>query len=299
MNMESLMVGAVAYDAKVVPIWEGIREYFRGAPVEMDVVWFSNYEAQVDALLAGFDRDRVEHEPGVRCGRTTRPTARAGCSRCGTRMWGSQTLLVGQAGRADRRRTDLKGQDAGDRQRRFGAGGDHARHYLDRCGAPAGRGRLELLRFDTDVGKHGDTGTERARGVDRGARRPGRRCCGRRRVVGRPRPRRRRAARKAWPLLDLASVQPLQLHGARRRSTSDRADAWTRHLMAMDWANTDHRRILELEGLHEWVAPGRSTATGTSSRPCGRAGDRRGMVTSARRSRQRRSTPRTSTWPRG
>ena len=34
-----------------------------------------------------------------------------------------------------------------------------------------------------------------------------------------------------------------------------RAEAWTRHLMAMDWANTDHRRILELEGLHEWVAP--------------------------------------------
>ena len=48
------MVGAVAYDPKVVPIWEGIRDYFRGAPVEMDVVWFSNYEAQVEALLAGW-----------------------------------------------------------------------------------------------------------------------------------------------------------------------------------------------------------------------------------------------------
>ena len=50
---DRLMVGAVAYDAKVVPIWEGIREYFRGAPVEMDFVLFSNYEAQVEALLAG------------------------------------------------------------------------------------------------------------------------------------------------------------------------------------------------------------------------------------------------------
>ena len=29
---QELMVGAVAYDQKVVPIWEGIREYFRGAP---------------------------------------------------------------------------------------------------------------------------------------------------------------------------------------------------------------------------------------------------------------------------
>ena len=50
---QELMLGAVAYDQKVVPIWEGIREYFRGAPVEMDVVLFPNYEAQVNALLAG------------------------------------------------------------------------------------------------------------------------------------------------------------------------------------------------------------------------------------------------------
>ncbi len=50
---QELMLGAVAYDQKVVPIWEGIREYLRGAPIEMDVVLFLNYEAQVNALLAG------------------------------------------------------------------------------------------------------------------------------------------------------------------------------------------------------------------------------------------------------
>ena len=27
------------------------------------------------------------------------------------------------------------------------------------------------------------------------------------------------------------------------------------HLMAMDWANREHRRILELEGLRAWIAP--------------------------------------------
>jgi len=51
--MNELMIGAVAYDPKVVPIWEGIKDYFRGAAVEMDVVLFTNYEAQVEALLAG------------------------------------------------------------------------------------------------------------------------------------------------------------------------------------------------------------------------------------------------------
>ena len=28
-----LMIGAVAYDPKVVPVWEGIKAYFVGAPV--------------------------------------------------------------------------------------------------------------------------------------------------------------------------------------------------------------------------------------------------------------------------
>src|SRR3954464_15911226 len=51
--MDRLMVGAVVYDPKVVPIWKGIRTYFADAPVGMDFVLFSNYEAQVEALLAG------------------------------------------------------------------------------------------------------------------------------------------------------------------------------------------------------------------------------------------------------
>jgi ABC-type phosphate/phosphonate transport system substrate-binding protein len=46
-------VGAVAYDPKVVPIWEGMRDYFREAGVPTDYVLFSNYEAQVDALFGG------------------------------------------------------------------------------------------------------------------------------------------------------------------------------------------------------------------------------------------------------
>ena len=53
MAMDRVMVGAVVYDPKVVPIWEGIRAYFTDAPVGMDFVLFSNYEAQVEALLGG------------------------------------------------------------------------------------------------------------------------------------------------------------------------------------------------------------------------------------------------------
>ena len=52
-NHEELLVGAVAYSANVVPIWEGIRDFFRDSSTPTDFVLFSNYERQVDALLAG------------------------------------------------------------------------------------------------------------------------------------------------------------------------------------------------------------------------------------------------------
>src|SRR5437879_13613228 len=48
-----LLVGAVAYHPRVVTVWEGFREYFRDAGLEVDYVLFSNYERLVDALLDG------------------------------------------------------------------------------------------------------------------------------------------------------------------------------------------------------------------------------------------------------
>src|SRR5437763_4476923 len=47
-----LLVGAVAYDPRVVPIWEGMRDYFRATGPAIDYVLFSNYDRQVQALLA-------------------------------------------------------------------------------------------------------------------------------------------------------------------------------------------------------------------------------------------------------
>src|SRR2546426_1241208 len=49
-----VVVGAVAYDPKVVEIWEAMREYFAEAGVPTDYVLFSNYESQVDALFKRF-----------------------------------------------------------------------------------------------------------------------------------------------------------------------------------------------------------------------------------------------------
>lgn len=49
----TLVMGAVAYDAKVVTIWDGFREWFRSRGLDFDYVLYSNYERQVEALVAG------------------------------------------------------------------------------------------------------------------------------------------------------------------------------------------------------------------------------------------------------
>ena len=53
MASPTLLLGAVAYDPKVVTIWEGFRAWFADRGFDFDYVLFSNYERQVEAHLAG------------------------------------------------------------------------------------------------------------------------------------------------------------------------------------------------------------------------------------------------------
>ena len=52
-DAETLLLGAVAYDPKVVTIWEGFKEYFFRRGLAFDYVLYSNYERQVESHLAG------------------------------------------------------------------------------------------------------------------------------------------------------------------------------------------------------------------------------------------------------
>lgn len=251
MKMQPLIVGAVAYDAKVVPIWEGIRDYFRGAPVEMDVVWFSNYEAQVEALLAGFVE--VAWNTNLAYARTHHATSGT-CRVLAMRDTdvGFTTLLVSRAGELTDPH-DLKGRTLAIGSADSAQAAIMPTFYLAGAGLRAGED-FELLRFDTDVGKHGDTGTSEREALTAV-------------LVGRADAAAVGAA--SWDALVRGGDVPPE--GLAPFWTSPpynhcnftvlgsleehRAEAWTRHLRAMDWANTNHRRILELEGLHEWVAP--------------------------------------------
>ena len=48
-----LLLGAVAYDPKVVTIWDGFRRWFAAHDLAFDYVLYSNYERQVEDLVAG------------------------------------------------------------------------------------------------------------------------------------------------------------------------------------------------------------------------------------------------------
>lgn len=52
-NDETLILGAVAYDPKVVTIWEGFKAYFIRRGLSFDYQLYSNYERQVEDHLAG------------------------------------------------------------------------------------------------------------------------------------------------------------------------------------------------------------------------------------------------------
>ena len=70
----TIWVGAVAYDPKVVTIWEGMRRYFHEEPhLPVEVVLFQSYEAQVAfgrlRRSCAAHRHRLEHQPRVSASR--------------------------------------------------------------------------------------------------------------------------------------------------------------------------------------------------------------------------------------
>ena len=64
----TIWVGAVAYDPKVVTIWEGMRRYFHDeARLPVEVVLFQSYEAQVrPSWLRPAIPRRASTSPGTR-----------------------------------------------------------------------------------------------------------------------------------------------------------------------------------------------------------------------------------------
>jgi phosphonate transport system substrate-binding protein len=245
-----LLVGAVAYSSKVVPIWEGIREYFRDAPQPMDYVLFSSYERQVRALLDGtVDVAWNTNLAWVRVARETAGSAVALAMR--DTDVGYRTLLVARRGSGLRGVHDLEGARLALGSRDSAQAAILPLHFLRREGVDLGT--VETIRFDTDVGKHGDTGTSEldameavvAGGADAAA-------------VGVSTWESPALAQRLTGGLEPFWSSPPYCHcnfSALESLDEGQREAWTEHLLAMDWDDPGHRRILEMEGLRRWVRP--------------------------------------------
>jgi phosphonate transport system substrate-binding protein len=249
--MEPLLIGAVAYTPNVVPIWEGIREYFRDAPVEMDFVLFSNYGRQVDALLDGMiDIAWNTNLAWVRTMLRTGGTAMALAMRDVDLDY--RTLLVCRAGAGLTGLADLRGRRLALGSRDSAHAAILPVHYLRKEGLA--EGDLELLRIDSDLGKHGDTGRSELEAI---------------RAVLDGQADAAAIGISTWEAIGKEDLMPGALQAFWTSPTychcnfsalgtidPYRAKAWANHLLAMDWDNPDQRRILELEGLRRrWVRP--------------------------------------------
>jgi phosphonate transport system substrate-binding protein len=167
MTNRTMWVGAVAYDPKVVTIWEGMRRYFQEeTDLPVEVVLFQSYEAQVSALLAapGDPGPRVDIAWNTNLAylqaeawsdRRCRPIAMRDTD------LGWTTKIVAVNGGAVAVIGDLADRTLALGSRDSGHAAILPVHFLEREGLVEGRD-YRTLRFNSDVGKHGDTGTSEA-----------------------------------------------------------------------------------------------------------------------------------------
>ena len=251
MSDPTILVGAVAYDPKAVTIWEGIREHFADQRVAMDFVLFSNYERQVESLLAGHV-DVAWNTPlaHVRVRRRTKNqsislgmrdsdrdfcakiVARRGAGVTSIQALPGRTLAVGSRDSTQARILPLQ--------------------FLRQAGLDLAT--VKLLAFDTDVGKHGDTGTSELEVLK--AVHDGRADAG---ALGDL----IWVTEQAAGRVDAAKVEVLWttptfdhcMFDAAPGAPREKLDRFQKGLFSMKWENPKHRRVLELEGLKQWMPP--------------------------------------------
>ncbi|ADG92842.1 conserved hypothetical protein [Arcobacter nitrofigilis DSM 7299] len=150
-----IVVGSVAYDPKIVTIWDIIRDYFNDNGVRLDYMLFSNYEAQIEYLLSGkIDIAWNTNVAWVRTHELSKGRAKALLMRDTDIDF--KSVFITKASSGIKSINDLKG-------RKFALGSaDSAQaailplKYLQNEAKDFDD--IEIVRFNSDLGKHGDTG---------------------------------------------------------------------------------------------------------------------------------------------
>lgn len=255
----TIWVGAVAYDPKVVGIWESMRRYFHEeAHLPVEVVLFQSYEAQVAALLAlsGEPLPRIDIawntnlayiQADAWSGHRCRPIAMRDTD------LGWMTKIIAVTGGPLTRLADLRDRTLALGSRDSGHAAILPVYFLQREGLAEGKD-YKTLRFNSDVGKHGDTGTSESEVVR--AILDGRADAG---AIGSPFWNAVRSERLVpeGALTEIWSSPPYHHCMFTARSDLDPAleQRFAKALFGMSFDNPTHRPVLEAEGLRQWIAP--------------------------------------------
>jgi ABC-type phosphate/phosphonate transport system substrate-binding protein len=269
----TLVMGGVAYDPKVVTIWDGFRRWLRGQGLDFDYVLYSNYERQVEELVAG-RIDAAWNSP-LAWLRSERLAAARGRTVVSTVMRDTDqdltSVVVVRADSPARTVADLKGTTVA-----VGAV-DSPQSTLIPLSYLHGEGvgDLTVRRFDVGVGLHGDhIGGERdaARALVAGEVDAACMIDGNHLLFGREGTLPAGATRilAQTPVYDHCTMAVVD--------TAPQAEAaeFVRLLESMSYADPEVRPLLDLEGLRRWV-PGRTSGFG----PLGRAVDETGFYDAA------------------
>jgi phosphonate transport system substrate-binding protein len=256
---ETIWVGAVAYDPKVVTIWEGMRRYFHEeAHLPVEIVLFQNYEAQVMALLAqgGEPVPRIDiawntNLAYLQADEWSAHACRAVAMRDTDLGW--MTKIVAATGGPISRIEDFKNRTLALGSRDSGHAAILPVHFLEQLGMHEGKD-YRTLRFDSDVGKHGDTGTSEVEVVR--AVLDGRADAG---AIGSPfwnTIRNERLVPES-ALREIWSSAPYNhcMFTARPELDPERVRQFAEALSRMSYDNPVHRSILDAEGLQRWLPP--------------------------------------------
>lgn len=156
-NPETLLMGAVAYDPKVVTIWDGFRRWFAGHDLDFDYVLYSNYERQVEDLLAG--RIHAAWNSPLAWVRARRLGEAQGIGVSALTMRDSDcdltTVVVVRTESGIAEPADLRGRLVGTGAIDSPQATLLALHHMQQIGLSPGVD-FDVRRFDVGVGLHGD-----------------------------------------------------------------------------------------------------------------------------------------------
>jgi len=253
-----ITVGAVAYHPRVVTIWEAFREHFAGCGVPTDYVLYSHYERLVQALLDG----DVEIGWNTNTAFVSLEQHLEGEARIlGMRDIDAEfaTVIVTRREDAIESIDQLAGRRLALGSRDSGHAAILPLYYLAEQGLDA-ETVCKLVRFDSDLGKHGDTGNSELEVVQAVAE--GRADAGalgdvtwaRFREEGLP----------ASQTLEVSWRSPTYYHcnfTALPSLEQTRADRWQDALLAMSYDDPGMRHAMTLEGVRRWLPGDRSGYT--------------------------------------